>query len=70
MKIKVSGMPIGQPFESKKKTGFVQKFALIENGKLTSTHAVFAQDLKTLNSDEKGMINVFVDLPEFVMASR
>ncbi|MCF6205083.1 MAG: hypothetical protein L3J59_15675 [Methylococcaceae bacterium] len=70
MKIKVSGMPIGQPFESKKKTGYVQKFALIENGKLTSTHAVFSQSLASLRIDDKGMINVTVDLPEFVMVSR
>lgn len=64
MKISMQAQPIGSPRQTSKKTGFIQRVALMENGRIVSTHSVFSDNLDSFNVNDKGLIPLVVQLPE------
>lgn len=70
MQIKITGQPVGKPFENKKKTGFIQKIAVMNGAAIDAITSVFSSNLVDFNADDKGLISVTCELPDFMLASR
>ena len=68
MNITVSGQLIGKPFQNKKKTGFLCKIAQIENGQIIATPMVFSQELDSFKPNEKGLVSIECNFPDFLLA--
>ena len=70
MIIKLSGQPVGSPYENKKKTGFIQQMAIMNGSAIDAITSVFASKLSDLTPDDKGVITVNCSLPDFMMVAR